>query len=199
MNRRLLTTLFLFPALALSACSRTPAPAPAPAPATASEHKAITTEKLEPYSCGTIQRLHTFQGIFLASQPAADDLRQAQKGGVKTVINLRPESEIKEFDEPKLVGELGLHYVNIPFAAPAELTDAVFAKARETLFQAEKPILLHCHSGNRVGAIWLAHRVLDDGLAYDAALAEAKEVGLKAPALEARAKEYIDAEHAPKR
>jgi uncharacterized protein (TIGR01244 family) len=180
MNRRMLATLFLFSTFALGACSR------------ASEHTAITTEKLEPYTCGTIQRLNTYAGIFLASQPAAEDFRQAQKGGVKTVVNLRPESEIKDFDEPKLIAELGLAYVNIPFAAPDELSDAVFARARETLDKAERPILLHCHSGNRVGAIWLAWRALDGGLDYEAALAEARTVGLKAPALEAKARDYIE-------
>ena len=67
-------------------------------------------------------------------------------------------------------------------------------RTREVLSDHErKPILVHCASANRVGAVWLAHRVLDDGLAYEAALAEAKTVGLKAPALEQRAKEYIDA------
>jgi hypothetical protein len=38
----------------------------------------------------------------------------------------------------------------------------------------ERPLLLHCASANRVGAVWLAHRVLDGGLSYDAALREAE-------------------------
>jgi hypothetical protein len=37
----------------------------------------------------------------------------------------------------------------------------------------------------------LAHRVLDGGLTYEAALAEAKQVGLKLPALEEKAKDYV--------
>ncbi|MBK7644821.1 MAG: hypothetical protein IPJ19_17565 [Planctomycetes bacterium] len=90
---------------------------------------------------------------------------------------------------------MGLAYVNIPFGKPEQLTDEVFAKARGELGKAQKPILLHCHSANRVGAIWLAYRVLDDGLAYDAALAEAKTVGLTSPALEAKAKDYIQRQH----
>ena len=51
-------------------------------------------------------------------------------------------------------------------------------------------MILHCSSANRVGAVWLAHRVLDGGLKYNEALSEAKTVGLKLPAYEERVKEY---------
>ncbi len=163
----------------------------APAPTAPAEHKAITTDKLEPYECGTITRLHTLGGVFLASQPKLEDFAQAKKGGVKTVINLRHASEIKEFDERKVVEGEGLTYVNLPWDGPGELTDDVFDKAREHLKAAERPILLHCASANRVGAVWLPHRVLDGGLSWDAALAEVKIVGLKSPDYEAKAKDYI--------
>ena len=64
----------------------------------AREHRAITTERLEPYECGNITRLHTYGGVFLASQPQPEDFEQAKKGGVRTVINLRHENEIEGFD-----------------------------------------------------------------------------------------------------
>ena len=159
---------------------------------TGQQHKAITTEKLEPYECGTITRLHTYGGVFLASQPAAEDFEMAKKGGIKTVINLRLPEEQKDFDEAEFVRSLGIQYYNPGFNGPDMLTDPIFDRVRELLNQAEnKPILLHCSSANRVGAVWLAHRVLDGGLTYDAALAEAKTVGLKLPAYEEIAKDYI--------
>ncbi|MBK7645085.1 MAG: protein tyrosine phosphatase family protein [Planctomycetes bacterium] len=187
MNLRTWTRLALLAPLALSACHSTAQPAPA--------HPPAASAKLESYSCGAIEHLHTCDGIFLASQPSADDFHKIKNGGVKTVINLRPPSENKDFDEAQLIGGMGLAYVNIPFGKPEQLTDEVFAKARGELGKAQKPILMHCHSANRVGAIWLAYRVLDDGLAYDAALAEAKTVGLTSPALEAKAKDYIQRQH----
>ncbi len=207
MNPRRHLALSLLLPLSLAACAapatkpaaQPQAPAAAAPVAAAPEHKAITTDKLEPYSCGTIQRLNTFAGIFLASQPAADDFRQAKQGGVKTVINLRKPDELKEFDEPKLTGELGLRYINLPWNSADELTDAVFGEGRKLLNEAERPILLHCHSGNRVGAIWLAWRALDGGLSYEDALAEARTVGLKAPPLEAKARDYIERQRAAKR
>jgi uncharacterized protein (TIGR01244 family) len=170
----------------------------ATAPIAPAAKTTAATVKLEPYSCGTVERLHTWNGIFAGSQPAAQDLRHAKENGIKTILNLRPKSEDPGFDEAALVGELGLEYHNIPFGSPAELTDAVFDQARAVLRdESKRPVFVHCHSGNRVGAIWLAFRMLDGGLAWDAALEEAKDVGLKTPALEQRAKEYVEHVRAP--
>ncbi|MBI1900765.1 MAG: hypothetical protein HYS13_06600 [Planctomycetia bacterium] len=150
------------------------------------------TEKLEPYECGKVQRLHTLSGVFLASQPQKEDFQHAKDGGIKTVVNLRKKEEL-DWDEEAHVRELGMAYLNFPFQAPKELTDEVFNGVRKLLVDKEKrPLLLHCASANRVGAIWLAHRVLDGGLTYEAALEEAKTVGLKLPAYEEKAKEYIE-------
>lgn len=157
----------------------------------APQHKAITTEKLEPYECGTITRLHTYKGVFLASQPRPEDFEQAKMGGVKTVINMRHERENKEFNERELIASLGLAYLNPAWNGPDELTDGVLDDVRGLLKTAERPILLHCSSANRVGAVWLAYRVLDDGLSVDEALAESKIVGLKSPAYEQKVKDYI--------
>jgi len=154
------------------------------------EHKAIVTEQLEPYECGTITRLHTYGGIFLASQPQPSDFDQAKKGGVKTVINLRHADEQGDFNEAAFVNELGLAYHNVPWNGPDELTDEKFAQVESLLKTAERPILLHCSSANRVGAHWLVYRVIDGGLSIQDATAEAKVVGLKSPEYEKRAQAY---------
>lgn len=162
------------------------------------EHRAIVTDRMEPYECGTITRLHTYNGVFLASQPNPSDFEQAKKGGVKTVINLRHHSEISDFDEAKVISDLGLAYHNVPWNGPDELTDERFDEVRKLLREAERPILLHCSSANRVGAMWLAYRAVDDGIPVDEALAEAKIVGIKSPAYEAKARDYIKRKHVTK-
>lgn len=178
--------------IALAGCESKKEPAPAPKAGTPEKpHVAVTTEKLEPYECGDITRLHTLGGVFLASQPKPGDFESAKKGGVKTIINLRHAAENKDFDEAKTVADLGLKYVNIPFEGPDEFTDEVIDKARQELKTAERPILMHCSSANRAGAIWLPYRVLDAGLSFEDALAEAKTVGLKSADYEAKAKDYI--------
>jgi len=157
----------------------------------ATQTKTAATEKLEPYQCGTVQRLHTFGGIFLASQPSAEDFEYTKKGGIKTVINMRHHSENKEFDEQKLVTGMGIVYHNPAWNGPEELTDAKIDEVRQLLKSAPKPVLLHCSSANRVGAIWLVYRVLDRGASVADATAEAKTVGLKSPDYEKLAKDYI--------
>jgi len=155
-------------------------------------HKAPpATETLEPYQCGSVQRLHTYKGIFLASQPAPEDFDQAKRGGIKTVINLRHPAEQKDFDERQRVTVLGLAYHNPAWDGPDELTDAKIDEVRNLLRTSERPILLHCSSANRVGAIWIAYRTLDDGATLEAAVAEAKTIGIKSPDYERIAKDYV--------
>jgi len=146
---------------------------------------------LEPAALGSTEKVHRFGDIWLASQPGRDDLEIARELPIRTVINLRKKDEI-DWNEEAAVRALGMLYLAIPFQTPEELTDAVFESARHALTARENaPLLLHCASANRFGAIWLVHRVLDDGLAYDAALREAEMVGLKNPAFRDKAKEYI--------
>ncbi len=157
-------------------------------------HRAVITDKLEPIECGTVKRIHQFASVFLASQPQPGDFREAQKHGIKTVINLRFADEL-DWNEAKVVNELGLEYHNVPFSAPETLTDDVFSTVSALLNAKDKhPVLLHCSSSNRVGAIWLAHRVLDDGLTVEAAEAEARTAGLKLAAYAAIAKGYVQHE-----
>jgi hypothetical protein len=40
--------------------------------------------------------------------------------------------------------------------------------------------------------VWLTWRVLDEGVPYDEALVEAHAIGLRSPALEAKAADYIE-------
>jgi uncharacterized protein (TIGR01244 family) len=173
----------------LSCCGDNDRPVATPA---TKEHVAITTEKLEPYECGSISRLHTYKGVFLASQPQPADFEQAKKGGVKTVINLRHPEEIADFDEAGVISDLGLTYHNPAWNGPEELTDEVFGEVRDLLRTAERSILLHCSSGNRVGAMWMAYRSLDENLAIDEAVNEAKIVGMKSPEFEKIAKDYVE-------
>jgi len=71
------------------------------------------------------------------------------------------------------------------------LTPKVFDKARKLLRTSEKPILLHCSSANRVGAVWIPFRALDMGIPLEQAVEEAKTIGLKTPAYEEIARQYV--------
>lgn len=138
--------------------------------------------------------LVTLPGVphrFDRTQPDAAAIAEFRSEGVTTVVDFRHAKERPDFNEAAAVEKAGLAYVNIPYAGAPELTDEVFDKARETLKSLNTPAVMHCRSGNRVGAVWLSFRVLDGGVTWDQALAEAKQVGLKDPQLEGKAKDYI--------
>jgi protein tyrosine phosphatase (PTP) superfamily phosphohydrolase (DUF442 family) len=149
--------------------------------------------KLEACELGSTNNVHRLGKIYLAGQPSAADFATAKKNdGIKTVINLRTPGEMR-FDEKGVLKGLNIEYHYLPFGAPETLKDEIFEKSLKVLGDKKKqPVLMHCASANRVGAIWLVHRVLTDKIAYDKALKEAKEVGLRFPPYEAIAKRYIE-------
>jgi len=182
------TTLLLLLGLGhLAACSQHSDPAPESQ--SPSESRAPRT--LEAAQLGQIAQLHVFDGIYLAGQPEPQDFALAKEAGVRTVLNIRHPAELGDFDEEAHVIGLGLEYVSLPWGKPEELTDEVFDRYRELLEDSERPVLLHCGSANRVGAVWIPWRVLDGGLSFEAALEEAKTIGLRTPAYEERAAAYV--------
>lgn len=187
-----LQAALLLPLLALACRSVAPlGPTEAiPAPA-AADGSAAGPAVLAPDTCGSLQKLSVFGDIYLASQPAPEDLRLLQERGVRTVIDLRRPQEARGYDEADWARTLGIEYVALPFANESDLSDPIFARGRELLNQAQRPLLMHCGSSNRVGALWLAWRALDGGLTLEEAREEAKRVGLKSPALEAKAIDYV--------
>lgn len=151
-----------------------------------------TDQQLCRDQCGAIKQLHRLGGIYLAGQPSVDDLKKARDRGIKTIVSLREPKELN-WDEEAAATQLGLQYQSIPFRSPESLTDAVFDKARKVLSDKEKrPLMLHCGTANRVGAVWLVHRALDDGVPVAQALDEAKTAGLRTPAYVDKAIDYVN-------
>lgn len=149
----------------------------------------VTTARL-----GSTDRVHQCGSVMLASQPAEADIAAIEAQGYRSVLNLRTQGEMDQldFDEREMLTSQGIAYHQVGIGGADALTDAVFDEVRAILSDADnQPLLVHCASANRVGAVWLAHRVLDAGLDYENALAEAKVVGLRSPALEEAARDYI--------
>jgi len=117
------------------------------------------------------------------------------KDGFKSVINLRLASEANANIELNAAHarSLGLNYVHIPFNAaqpePRVLEQFLAAIANK----ANQPAYVHCGSANRVGAVWLVKRVLQDGWTIEKATEEAKLIGLRSEPLEKFALSYIAA------
>lgn len=147
--------------------------------------------ELVPVSIGDIESAHRKGNILLAGQPAQADLQTLKDRGYGTIINLRKEDEI-HWDESAVAQELKLRYVHLPFQNADELTDDLFDEAITTLSEQDLgPTLLHCGSCNRVGAIWYAYRVLEEGATAEEAEQEARAAGMRSSWLLDTAQDYV--------
>lgn len=88
-----------------------------------------------------------------AGQPSEQVLAQLASKGLVNVINLRGNGEFDEFDEAQLVESLNMHYQTLPIASATDITFENAAKLETMLNTSNRPTLIHCASGNRVGAL----------------------------------------------
>lgn len=117
------------------------------------------------------------------------------KDGFKSVINLRQATEANANIEQNAAKakELGLKYIHIPFNTQ-KLDPAVIDKFLAAVAdKSNQPAYVHCGSASRVGSVWLAKRVVQDGWTVEKATEEAKAIGLRGEPLEKFALDYIAA------
>lgn len=146
---------------------------------------------IEAVVIGEVPNLNRFEDIYTAAQPRREDFEQLAEHGVRTVVNLRYDREYA-LDERALVEQLGMTYVELPWNGPQEMTDELQTQMRRMFEELERPVLVHCGSANRVGAVWISWRVLDGGIDVEQAVREAQAIGLRTPAYEQRARGYVD-------
>ena len=120
--------------------------------------------------------------LFIAGQPTERALREMQKLGVTTVINLRMPQEMARigFDEEKLIAELGMKYVHIPMrggTGPNSYSPETLRQFSEALRAANGKVLLHCTVAWRASHIWAAH-LIQHGVADVDAVRHAREINL---------------------
>jgi uncharacterized protein (TIGR01244 family) len=121
------------------------------------------------------------KGILAAGQPTGEQLQVLAEEGYKTVIDLRPDTEPRGYDEAGAAKQNGLAYVNIPVTG-ATLDRAAIDRFVAELDKAQRPVVIHCATSNRVGALYYAW-LREKGMPKAEALAKGKAAGLKSPEL----------------
>jgi protein tyrosine phosphatase (PTP) superfamily phosphohydrolase (DUF442 family) len=114
-------------------------------------------------------RHDVLEGITAAGQPSAAALEAAAKAGYKSVIDLRALSEDRGFDEKSTVQGLGMSYASLPVDGAGGVSYKNAGELDKLIAALPKPILLHCATSNRVGAL-LALRANAAGVDDSAAL-----------------------------
>jgi len=130
------------------------------------------------------------QSVATAGQPEEEHFERLAEAGYRTVIDLREPGEDRGFDEPETVRRTGMEYVNVP-VGHEDIRDETFDRFRELMADEQRrPVIVHCASANRVGALLIPYLVLDEGSSVEEALEVASRVGLRSAGLKRAALRY---------
>jgi uncharacterized protein (TIGR01244 family) len=136
-------------------------------------------------------RVDASVGCAGATDPSA--MSALRKEGFVSVINLRLANESGADVEGSRAAATtaGLKYIHLPFNAASPDAKVVESFLAAVADKRNQPVFIHCGSANRVGAVWMIKRVLQDGWTVDRARTEAEAIGLTSPQLVAFATDYI--------
>lgn len=115
--------------------------------------------------------------LTVAGQVTIEQLQQAGKEGYKAVLNLRsPDEQGFMQDEQQQAEVAGLEYVNIP-VKPDGMTDELTNRVLEQIDQLPKPVLIHCASSMRAGAMAFMNVATRQGMTAEQVFEKATEAG----------------------
>ncbi|MEA5503542.1 protein tyrosine phosphatase family protein [Halotia wernerae UHCC 0503] len=115
--------------------------------------------------------------LTVTGQVTPQELQQVGYEGFKSVLNLRsPDEEGFMNSEQQQAETAGLHYLNIP-VKPNTISDELVTEVLQQIDQLPKPILIHCASGMRAGAIAFMHLATRQGMTPEQVFAKASAAG----------------------
>jgi uncharacterized protein (TIGR01244 family) len=110
----------------------------------------------------------------------ADDIEMLKRAGIRVVIDLRDDEETPDFDEAAAVAAAGMSYRNLPIDGAAGLTPEHAEQLDRMIADAgAQPVLIHCGSSGRVGALMALRAAMLQGQTVEAAIETGKSWGLK--------------------
>ncbi len=118
------------------------------------------------------------EGLLTGGQPTPEQISEAARAGYTTIVNLRADAEEGFAWESDLVEGLGMRYVHIPVAGAAGLTRENVDLLSAVLDDRDGPMMIHCASGNRVGAMMALEAAWVDGATADEAVRIGQEFGM---------------------
>ena len=117
-------------------------------------------------------------GLLTGGQPTAAAWRDLRASGVTRVVNLLPASELGSRDEAGEVEASGMDYVQIGVSGAADLTPENAQLLWQAVQDDSGTVLVHCASGNRVGALLALAAQQAGGMSPRAALEFGQAAGL---------------------
>lgn len=120
-----------------------------------------------------------FEGeeILVGGQPTPAQFERAYELGYRTAVNLRRPDE-KDNIDPDWIENLGMSYVSLPISGAADMTEEKARALAAALETAERPVVVYCASGNRVGGLFAMKAFYVDGQSPEEALEVGKSAGM---------------------
>ncbi len=117
-------------------------------------------------------------GVYRGAQPNALAIRNLQRVGIKTIVNLRMPDDAW-FAEESEARANGILYTNVPMSGFGRPKDGQVARVLSIIEGLPAPVYVHCkHGCDRTGTIIACYRIRHDHWTADQALAEAREYGM---------------------
>ena len=123
--------------------------------------------------------------VLATGQPTAEQFEIMAEQGIKHVINLRTLGEDAGFDEKTIVESLGMSYHSIPVSVGEGGINPENSQALQSLLEefGDEGAVVHCATGNRVGAL-ISLSVFEDGGSLDDSIAEGARWGMTSERLQ---------------
>lgn len=117
-------------------------------------------------------------GVYSCGQPSPEQLRGLKDSGVTTIVDLRGPGE-NDWDERAAVEDLGMAYCRISVTGPGDVNeDNARRLGRIVDAASSRPVVIHCGSGNRVGALYALKVYYCDNCRGEDAVAAGRAAGL---------------------
>ena len=111
--------------------------------------------------------------LYRGAQPTAEGIKQLEKMGVRTIVNLRANHSDKE-----IIGNAKIRYESIPIDTWDVDDKQVVGFLRIVTDKDRQPVFVHCqHGADRTGTMCAAYRVVVDGWSEQQAIDEMTKGG----------------------
>ncbi len=151
---------------------------------------AVRSLKVDLDAVVDLGEVHPVDGVTTAGQPDEASFAVFAEEGYAAVIDLRTTGEDRGIDEPEVVEGLGMDYINLPIGRDG-ITFANAKALKELMDGYGEPVLVHCRSANRVGALFALGAYKETG-DVEQALEAGRAAGLTR--MEPTVRKVLDAE-----
>ncbi len=144
----------------------------------------------EPVPLDGARNLTQAGDIYVSGVTTTTGLEALRSRGVQTVLDLRLPGQV-EPEFAATVRDLGMNYLALPMQSSAVTDEQAQAFLEAMRKYDHQPLLIHCKSGNRSGAMYGVYVGAERKLDVDAAMTQSRQAGLRSDKLAEAVRSYL--------